>query len=132
MRGPGSTRFEYGTEMIVRPLGDRIHLITQPDHARLGRTIMERSVPLATRLRRESILHAVARHDDGWALEDAAPTVNIDTGEVVDFVRVPVAVRQATSLRGIPAGPISSDMANGPFSCRATELVSVLTCSAAQ
>ena len=87
--------------MIVRPRHDRILLMTQPDHAHLARTIMEHCVPLAGRPRRDSILHAIETHDDGWAEEDAAPTVRPDTGTVVDFISAPVSVRQSTSLRGV-------------------------------
>ena len=44
----------------------------------------------------DSILHAIETHDDGWAEEDAAPTVRPDTGTVVDFISAPVSVRQST------------------------------------
>ena len=62
---------------------------------------MERCVPLASRPRREAILHAIGEHDAGWAQEDAAPTVDPVTGGVVDFVSVPVGVRQAVWTRTI-------------------------------
>ena len=87
--------------MIVRPADDGLQLITQPDHAQLARVIMERCVPLASRPRREAILHAIGEHDAGWAQEDAAPTVNHQTGGVVDFVSVPVRVRHAVWPRTI-------------------------------
>ena len=35
--------------MIARVDGETVHLITQPDHARLARRIMERAAPLASR-----------------------------------------------------------------------------------
>jgi hypothetical protein len=87
--------------VIVRPAGDRVHLITQPDHAHLAHAIMARSVPLASRPRREAILHAIAEHDNGWAEPDAAPTVDADSGMIADFVNAPVAVRQAVWPRGV-------------------------------
>lgn len=87
--------------MIVRPAGDRIHLVTQPDHARLAHAIMAHCVPLAARSRRDAILHAIAEHDNGWAEPDAAPTVNADTGTIADFVNAPVAVRHAVWPRGV-------------------------------
>jgi hypothetical protein len=87
--------------VIVRPAGDEIQLITQPDHAHLARRVMEHCVPLATRLRRDSILHAIAEHDNGWAEEDAAPCVNTTTGRVFDFISAPPAVRQAVWPRGV-------------------------------
>src|SRR5262245_38554058 len=87
--------------MIVRPSPDGIHLITQPDHAHVARTIMEHCVPLANNPRRDAILHAVGEHDNGWTDEDAAPTVNPDTGEVIDFVNAPLAVRHSVWPRGV-------------------------------
>lgn len=62
---------------------------------------MERCVPLASRPRREAILHAIGEHDAGWAEEDAAPTVNPQTRGVADFVSVPVRVRHAVWPRTI-------------------------------
>lgn len=62
---------------------------------------MEHCVPLAARPRRDAILHAIAEHDNGWAEEDAAPTVNPKTGTVVDFVSAPLSVRHAVWPRGI-------------------------------
>jgi hypothetical protein len=88
-------------EVIVRPVHDGVLLITQPDHAHLARTIMERCVSLATWPRRDAILHAIAEHDNGWAEEDAAPTVNPRTGNVVDFVSAPLSVRHAVWPRGL-------------------------------
>jgi hypothetical protein len=87
--------------MIVRTVHDRIQLITQPDHAHLARRIMEQCVPLAARPRRDAILRAVGEHDNGWAEEDAAPTVHADTGRIADFVTVPLTVRHAVWPRGI-------------------------------
>jgi Protein of unknown function (DUF3891) len=87
--------------VIVRPAGDRIQLITQPDHARLARQIMEGCVPLAARARRDTILHAIAEHDNGWAEEDAAPRVNPATGQPFDFVTAPATVRQIVWPRGV-------------------------------
>lgn len=87
--------------MIVRRIGDRLELITQPDHARLAARVMERSVALRDEPRRDSILRAIAGHDDGWRDEDAAPMVDAATGEVLDFIHVPVAVRQGVWPRAI-------------------------------
>jgi Protein of unknown function (DUF3891) len=87
--------------VIVRTLGDRLQLITQPDHAQLARRIMEHCVPLAIRPRRDAILHAIAEHDNGWAEEDAALRVNPATGQPFDFVTAPVSVRQIVWPRGL-------------------------------
>ncbi len=79
--------------MIVRVVDDRLQLITQPDHAHLAGRFMEHCVPLRARARRDAILHAIGEHDNGWAEEDAAPTVDPETGAVVDFVTAPLSVR---------------------------------------
>ena len=87
--------------MIVRLVHDRIQLITQPDHAHLARRVMTHCVPLAAASRRDAILHAIDEHDNGWAEEDAAPRVNPATGQVVDFVTAPAAVRLMVWPRGV-------------------------------
>ena len=89
--------------MIVRPFADRLELITQPDHARLARTIMDHCVPLQNRTRRDAILLAISEHDSGWAGPDAAPVVNPATGRVFDFMNAPPGVRQAVWPRSIAA-----------------------------
>lgn len=87
--------------MIVRQAPHALHLITQPDHAQLARRVMEHAEPLRGHPRREAILHATGEHDCGWRLPDLAPSVNRETGEVIDFVRASLEIRQGTSLDGI-------------------------------
>jgi len=87
--------------VIVRAAGDRLQLITQPDHARLARSVMAHCAPLLTRARKGSILQAIAEHDNGWTEEDAAPRVNPATGQVFDFVTAPDRVRQGVWPRGV-------------------------------
>ena len=87
--------------MIVRPVGDRVQLITQPDHAHLARAIMEQCAPLRAHPRRDAVLHAIGEHDNGWAEEDAAPGVHPTTGAVVDFVNAPLSVRHSVWPRGV-------------------------------
>ncbi len=62
---------------------------------------MEPCVDLGARPRRDAILYAIAEHDNGWAEEDAAPSVSSDTGRVIDFVTAPLSVRHAVWPRGI-------------------------------
>jgi hypothetical protein len=87
--------------MIVRTAETTLQLITQPDHAQLARRVMERSVPLLTRARRDSILHAIGEHDNGWAEEDAAPLIDGATGEILDFIHAPIAMRQRVWPRAV-------------------------------
>jgi hypothetical protein len=87
--------------VIVRSHPDRLHLITQPDHARLAGRIMERCVSLGSHTRRDVILYAIQEHDNGWSEEDASPSVNASTGDIVDFVNAPADVRQRVWTRGV-------------------------------
>jgi hypothetical protein len=87
--------------MIVRPAGEAVHLITQPDHAALAREIMEGCEALATLPRRARILHAIGEHDNGWREPDEAPSIDPGTGAILDFVNTPVNVRQGVWPRGV-------------------------------
>lgn len=87
--------------MIARVDGDTVRLITQPDHARLARRVMERCVPLASLDRRDDILHAIGEHDNGWAEPDAAPVVDLESGGLADFIRLPLPARHEVWRRGI-------------------------------
>jgi hypothetical protein len=87
--------------VIVRHVQESIQLITQPDHAHLARAIMDRCVPLAGRPRRASILLAIGEHDNGWTEEDAAPMLLSGSGEIADFVHLPLERRHAVWPRGV-------------------------------
>jgi hypothetical protein len=87
--------------MIVRGAPSGVHLIPQPDHAQLARRIMEHWPLLGGHPRRESILRAIAEHDNGWAEEDTQPTLNPETGRLEDFVSAPFDVRQRVWPRGV-------------------------------
>jgi len=62
---------------------------------------MEHCLALAARSRRDAILHAIAEHDNGWAEEDAAPSVDPAAGTIVDFMSAPLKVRHAVWSRGV-------------------------------
>ena len=96
--------------MIVRPATSGCVLITQPEHARLARRIMEHCVLLVGNPRREAILRAVGDHDNGWAQTDAEPAVNAEGG-VVDFINAPLEVRQGVwpkTIAGLAAEPYAA------------------------
>lgn len=86
--------------MIVRALDDSLLLISQPDHAHLAGDVMARATGLAAHPRRASILLAIAEHDNGWAEPDAEPVIG-PSGDVADFIAVPIAVRQAVWPRAV-------------------------------
>ena len=87
--------------MIVQHANDRLLLITQHDHSRLSGRIMSRCTGLAGHPRRGSILLAITEHDNGWVEEDAAPKVDTESGEIVDFVRAPVEIKHAVWPRAV-------------------------------
>jgi hypothetical protein len=87
--------------MIVRRGPDVIHLITQPDHARLAGDIMSHWQALAGHPRRPSIRLAVEQHDNGWREPDATPTIDPASGRVHDFINAPASVRQGVWPRGV-------------------------------
>ena len=89
--------------MIVRNIDNRLLLITQPDHARLAADVMSHCTALADHPRRDTILNAIVSHDDGWAMEDAKPSIDPKTGEVADFIRARTEVRQGVWPRGVGA-----------------------------
>ena len=93
--------------MIVRESGSSLVLVTQPDHARLARQIVEPWPALAASGRRASILLAIEEHDNGWRELDARPLVDSATGRLLDFVNAPAPLRQEVWPRGVER--LSSD-----------------------
>ena len=87
--------------MIIRPAANHLHFITQSDHARLSREVMEACPALLANPRRSEVLHAIGEHDNGWAEPDAAPIVDPATGTPLDFVSAPPSVRQGVWPRGV-------------------------------
>lgn len=94
--------------MIVRPGDGVLHLIRQPDHAALAARMMALWPSLAASERRRDILTAIEHHDRGWAESDDAPSVDPGTGAILDFIHVPLAVRQGVwpvSVARLAAAP---------------------------
>jgi hypothetical protein len=87
--------------MIVRHIQNEIQFITQPSHARLAARVMEYCVALWDEPRRDEILHAIRRHDDGWQEDDDAPQIDRQSGEVLDFIHAPLLVRQGVWPRSV-------------------------------
>lgn len=101
--GPEANRVSLGEVIvIVRPAADGgVHLITQPDHARLAGRIMRHCPALRASPRAERILLAIAEHDNGWEAVDAAPLLDPGTGEILDFVNAPLGVRHDVWPRAV-------------------------------
>ena len=89
--------------MIVRDEGGTFLLITQPDHARLGRDIVSamRTEPALAGASRNTVLLATLEHDNGWLEVDAMPTIDPATGRPCDFIAGPAAVKHELWPRGI-------------------------------
>ncbi len=97
--------------MIRRDLGADWLLITQRDHAAVAARLAghvggRRFAPLV--VQRETVLAAVAGHDDGWAShDDEGPTLD-ERGRPLDGLAAPRAV-------ALPAWAASADRAAGPY-----------------
>jgi hypothetical protein len=89
--------------LIVRTESDHLLLITQPDHAALSGAVMAqwRRDGLPVHPRREWLLLATREHDAGWAEVDVAPIVDPGSGQLLDFIHAPDAVRRAVWPRSI-------------------------------
>jgi Protein of unknown function (DUF3891) len=89
--------------MIIRRLGTTPLLITQPDHAQLAATIMERwqGDGFPDSPRRAAILLAIREHDNGWREVDAAPILDANSGEILDFMTLPDEDRRGVWPRGV-------------------------------
>jgi hypothetical protein len=88
--------------MIIRPSPTSLLFITQPDHARLAAEAIAywQADGFPDHPRRDVILLAAREHDNGWFEEDAATYVGQD-GQPLDFVSVPVPVRQRIWPRAV-------------------------------
>jgi uncharacterized protein DUF3891 len=88
--------------MIVQRLGTSMLLITQPDHAALAARLMEhwRADGFPDAARRQSILHAIQQHDNGWQELDSAPILDPE-GLVLDFIAAPDGSKRGVWPRGV-------------------------------
>jgi hypothetical protein len=88
--------------MIIRIDNDFLLFITQPDHARLASEAIARwqADGFPNHPRRDVILLAAREHDNGWIEEDTVTYVGAD-GTPLDFVSVPVRVRQRIWPRAV-------------------------------
>jgi hypothetical protein len=92
--------------VIIRENPDgALLLVRQIDHAALASRILGRwrrdGFPDSPR--RDVVLLAALRHDDGWIEDDREPIVDVQSGEVLDYVRAPDEIRRAIWPRGVAA-----------------------------
>jgi Protein of unknown function (DUF3891) len=84
--------------MIVRDLGDAWQIVLQTDHADLSAAFARAwKTPLPP-----SLVIATERHDDGWAVWEQAPRVDVD-GKPVNFLEVDIRSHLAFYRAGIAA-----------------------------
>lgn len=88
--------------MILQETADGLRLIRQTDHALLSGVLADAwgSEALPAPPRPEETIAAAARHDDGWAEWELAPTIR-DDGRPVDFLSVPREEHVALYRSGI-------------------------------
>jgi len=89
--------------MIIRHFASSHQLISQPLHAALAARIMRhwQSDHFPESPRKASILNAIEQHDNGYAEIDEALVIDDTTGQLLDFIELPDALKRETSLRGI-------------------------------
>jgi hypothetical protein len=89
--------------VIVVDEGERLRLVTQPDHAHFAGELVAlwRADGLPGHRRREDLLFAVREHDNGWREPDAAPSWNAGAERPHDFLSVPDAVKVEVWRRGV-------------------------------
>jgi hypothetical protein len=82
--------------------GDRLRLVTQPDHAAFAADLLSlfRLPELVDHPRRAALLRAVRLHDNGWRELDAAPPVDPASGLPHTFLDLPRPLRLEVWERG--------------------------------
>ena len=89
--------------MIVATDGQRLRLITQPDHARFAAELLRLwcADGLPEHPRREDLLFSVREHDNGWDEADATPRMDRRTGRPLAFADLPSDLRIELWERGV-------------------------------
>jgi hypothetical protein len=89
--------------VIIRRLTSTQYLITQPAHAALAARIVRHWQPrhFPDSPRKASILHAIDQHDNGWTEVDETLVVDQATGQLLDFMELPDALKRHTALTGL-------------------------------
>ena len=89
--------------VIIRASPDELLLIQQVDHAAVAERLIAawQQGDFKESPRRDEILFATRRHDDGWIDEDEAPLVDSESGGLLDYVHAPDDVRRGIWPRGV-------------------------------
>lgn len=88
--------------MICRLRDSELVVFCQTDHAHLSAELLAlwRDPFLLEHPRREDLLFAVRRHDNGWQETDAAPALHPDGDRPHDFMSIPAPLRREIWERG--------------------------------
>lgn len=88
--------------MIIHPLGERLLMVNQIDHAAFAAEVLSlwRADGLAENPRRAALVRGTREHDNGWAETDSAPRRRED-GKPHDFRSIPRDVRLDLFQRGV-------------------------------
>jgi len=76
--------------MIIRPDGDTLLFITQPDHARLAADLLQHWTEAAGHPRGDALAIAVREHDNGWREDHARLDVKARAVEGVLTIAPPI------------------------------------------
>ena len=89
--------------MLVTRRGNRLALITQPDHGRLAGQLGAHwgNSQFATPAAREALLCAATHHDDGWHELDGVPAHNAQAQRPAHFVELPLRQTVGPYGRGV-------------------------------
>ncbi|MEO8196336.1 MAG: DUF3891 family protein [Thermoanaerobaculia bacterium] len=89
--------------MIVSSRAQGSRYVTQADHARFAADLLRmfRLPELVGHPRRETLLRAVAEHDNGWWEADSSPRLAPGGGAALDFRAFPADLRQEVWHRGV-------------------------------
>lgn len=90
-------------QVIVRPDGDALLLVTQPEHAALSGRIMAawRRDGFPASPTRETVLLATREHDNGWVEIDEHPELDPGGRGPQHFMTAPDATKQGIWPRGV-------------------------------
>ncbi|HEY4278701.1 MAG TPA: DUF3891 family protein [Conexibacter sp.] len=89
--------------MLVRDAGDAWQIVLQTDHADLSGQLMAAwgGPGFAPPRPYDSVVRAAHRHDDGWAVWEAAPRLDPETGAPQNFIGVAVGPHLAFYRAGV-------------------------------
>jgi hypothetical protein len=89
--------------MLVSRRNTYLHLVTQPDHARLAGKLaaLWGNDQFALCALQDALVHTATFHDDGWIPLDRAPTWNAEQRRPAHFLEIPLPVVAEAYTKGV-------------------------------